>query len=97
MGFTIRPRSCVCYASAKAHCDKRRPECSRCLIRAVDCHYAADTGRDTGSSAQHAIDAQTVRLQSVMTDPVRFENDQEMSYDSAIFMKSGFPDEQYPN
>jgi len=31
----------MCCAKRKARCDKRRPACSRCVAKAVDCHYPA--------------------------------------------------------
>ncbi|KAL3442079.1 hypothetical protein BJX65DRAFT_287536 [Aspergillus insuetus] len=42
-GHTVRDRSCIACAKAKARCDSRRPECSRCAGRAVDCCYPAGT------------------------------------------------------
>ncbi|KAE8550234.1 hypothetical protein EYB25_006455 [Talaromyces marneffei] len=37
----IRSRSCIACAKAKARCDHRRPECSRCIAKGVDCQYPA--------------------------------------------------------
>ncbi|KAL6717690.1 hypothetical protein ACLMJK_005605 [Lecanora helva] len=49
---TIRTRSCIPCAKAKARCDNREPKCSRCSVKTIDCHYPATTPRKPGSSTQ---------------------------------------------
>ncbi|KAL2868591.1 Zn(II)2Cys6 transcription factor domain-containing protein [Aspergillus lucknowensis] len=39
---TVRSRSCISCAKAKARCDNKRPGCSRCAARTVKCHYPAN-------------------------------------------------------
>ena len=41
VGNISRSRSCIACAKGKARCDNRRPECSRCLAKAVECQYGA--------------------------------------------------------
>lgn len=36
---SIRVRSCVPCAKRKAKCDNKRPTCSRCTLRDIDCHF----------------------------------------------------------
>ena len=35
----------------------RRPECSRCVTKAIECHYPASTPKGTGSGIQHNDEA----------------------------------------
>ncbi|KAI0883133.1 uncharacterized protein GGS22DRAFT_167959 [Annulohypoxylon maeteangense] len=55
--MTIRPRSCLSCAKGKAGCDNRRPKCSRCISKAIECHYPASTPRATGPGAARSDDA----------------------------------------
>ena len=41
MGYTTKPRSCLGCAKAKTGCDHKRPECSRCISKAIECKYPA--------------------------------------------------------
>ncbi|KAL2828793.1 hypothetical protein BJY01DRAFT_128821 [Aspergillus pseudoustus] len=43
-GNTVRSRSCIPCAKAKARCDNQRPECSRCVGRAGECRYPTTAG-----------------------------------------------------
>ena len=58
-GGTTRVRSCVSCARVKTRCDNRRPECSRCITRAIPCHYPANAPRSTGATIRHSDDAPT--------------------------------------
>ncbi|RYP17998.1 hypothetical protein DL765_004217 [Monosporascus sp. GIB2] len=60
-GSTSRPRSCISCARAKAGCDNKRPECSRCIAKAIECHYPANTHRATGPGTRQSHDAATDR------------------------------------
>ncbi|TVY37446.1 hypothetical protein LOCC1_G006780, partial [Lachnellula occidentalis] len=52
-GSTTRSRSCIPCARRKARCDNRRPGCSRCIIKAVECCYPANTSKGAGPKIQH--------------------------------------------
>ncbi|EXJ89798.1 hypothetical protein A1O3_02865 [Capronia epimyces CBS 606.96] len=45
---TPRTRSCIACARRKARCDNQRPECSRCISKAIECHYPTHTPKSTG-------------------------------------------------
>ncbi|KAK8009352.1 hypothetical protein PG991_011903 [Apiospora marii] len=55
-GQASKVRSCLPCVSGKARCDRKRPECSRCLDKGIDCRYAANgpMGSKQGSSQQIA-------------------------------------------
>ncbi|CAJ2508719.1 Uu.00g137450.m01.CDS01 [Anthostomella pinea] len=55
-GSINRPRSCIACARGKAGCDHRRPECSRCMSKAIECHYSVSTPRATGPATPHGDD-----------------------------------------
>lgn len=42
-GPSIRTRSCVFCARGKVSCDNKRPKCSRCINKGIDCHYPVNT------------------------------------------------------
>jgi hypothetical protein len=46
---TSRPRSCIACAKGKARCDNRRPECSRCLAKSIECYYPTTPWKGTGT------------------------------------------------
>ena len=56
-GSTARSRSCVSCARAKARCDNTRPECSRCLSKAVKCQYPPNARRGARLGNQYSDDA----------------------------------------
>ncbi|KAI0382483.1 hypothetical protein F5Y04DRAFT_252746 [Hypomontagnella monticulosa] len=39
VGTAVRPRSCISCAKRKAACDKKRPQCSRCISKDAECQY----------------------------------------------------------
>ncbi|KAK4241289.1 hypothetical protein C8A03DRAFT_12404, partial [Achaetomium macrosporum] len=43
-----RARSCNFCARRKARCDNKRPACSACMSKGIECHYPANTPRDAG-------------------------------------------------
>ncbi|KAK3309004.1 uncharacterized protein B0T15DRAFT_126406 [Chaetomium strumarium] len=47
-----RTRSCNSCARRKARCDNKRPACSACLTKGIECHYPAKTPRGTGRGPQ---------------------------------------------
>jgi hypothetical protein len=86
-GRTSRSRSCISCAGRKARCDNRRPACSRCLSKAIECHYPANTAKDTGSGIQSSDDATTEQREvapSFLAHFPGFENRQEASDDGVI-------------
>ena len=68
----------------KARCDNRRPECSRCITKAIECQYPSSTPKGSGLRIQHSDDAPTERRKtalSLVTDSPIAENRQEASND----------------
>ncbi|KAB8234263.1 Zn(II)2Cys6 transcription factor domain-containing protein [Aspergillus alliaceus] len=61
VGTATRSRSCVACARGKARCDNRRPECSRCIAKAIECHYPANTNapKRNGPRTRRGDDALT--------------------------------------
>ncbi|KAL5378089.1 hypothetical protein DPSP01_009373 [Paraphaeosphaeria sporulosa] len=51
VGTTTRPRSCIACAKGKARCDNRRPECSRCVAKSIQCDYPPSPRRGTGTKS----------------------------------------------
>lgn len=63
VGSVIRTRSCIACARGKARCDNKRPGCSRCKAKGVECHYPSETSNVLGPRAhQRGNDAQTDQL-----------------------------------
>lgn len=87
-GITPRTRSCLPCARRKARCDKRRPECSRCIAKGIECHYPVNTPRGTGPSPQHQDDARNERRKVaaplVVGPPYSIESRQEASNHSDV-------------
>lgn len=53
VGGITRPRSCTSCARGKAGCDKKRPKCSRCMIKGIECYYPS-TPKPTASETRHS-------------------------------------------
>ncbi|KAL5426956.1 hypothetical protein PMIN04_001679 [Paraphaeosphaeria minitans] len=51
VGTTTRPRSCIACARGKARCDNRRPECSRCVAKSIECYYPPSPRKGTGTKS----------------------------------------------
>jgi hypothetical protein len=47
-------RSCVFCARGKAKCDSKRPQCSRCISKAIECQYAENSRSNPAQRAQNA-------------------------------------------
>jgi hypothetical protein len=91
-GNTTRSRACISCAGGKARCDNRRPECSRCITRGIECHYPAKTPKGTPPRIQHSDDAPTEqrkRAPSLEAASPTIEYRQEASNDSEIIPDSG--------
>ena len=56
---TSRVKSCIACVRAKTRCDNRRPQCSKCLDKAAECHYPAGALRvtTTSTAGSHGSDA----------------------------------------
>lgn len=54
-GGSSRVRSCVSCAKGKARCDGKRPDCSRCLSRGIQCHYPENSRSDVGPKRQSEV------------------------------------------
>jgi len=70
-------------------CDNRRPECSRCITKAIKCQYPANKPSGTGPSIQHNDDAPTEprkRAPSVTLDSPSAQNRQEASNDGNMIL-----------
>jgi hypothetical protein len=75
-----RVRSCVSCARGKARCDTRRPECSRCKTKGVECQYPANTPKSRGPRTKHNVEAPTEQREivpSLIGDTPNVENHQE--------------------
>jgi hypothetical protein len=91
-GNTTRSRACISCAGGKARCDNRRPECSRCITKGIECHYPAKTPKGTPPRIQHSDDAPTEqrkRAPSLEAAAPSIENCQEASNDREIISDSG--------
>lgn len=66
LGKTVRARSCIACAKGKARCDNKRPDCSRCLAKSIECCYPVVAPKSTGtqmpspSSTVESPDAQSM-------------------------------------
>ncbi|KAI0545490.1 hypothetical protein F4679DRAFT_561112 [Xylaria curta] len=56
-GNVTRPRSCIPCAKGKTACDKRRPQCSRCIAKSLECHYPGNAQRFIGVKMKRVGDA----------------------------------------
>ncbi|PQE16409.1 C6 finger domain-containing protein [Rutstroemia sp. NJR-2017a BVV2] len=59
IGNTTRPRACISCARGKVGCDHRRPKCSRCITKAIECHYSMSTPRTPGPETPRSHEAPT--------------------------------------
>ena len=71
-GSTARSRSCMSCARGKARCDNAQPECSRCINKAIECHYPANTAKSIGPRIQHSGGAPTGKRQTGPSSGVDF-------------------------
>jgi hypothetical protein len=98
VGSTTRSRSCISCAKGKARCDNRRPECSRCITKAIECHYLANTPKGTGPKIQHSDDAPTERRNmapSSVADSPSVGKSQEASNGGNIILDSALIGGEY--
>ena len=65
-GKATRVRSCVCCAKVKAKCDKRRPKCSKCISKGLECHYPLTASENTRSVTQQN---RNENQQEILTTP----------------------------
>jgi len=47
-----RSRSCIACAKGKARCDVKRPQCSRCTTKGLECHYPTHVRKTAGPGTQ---------------------------------------------
>ncbi|KAI5927536.1 hypothetical protein F4810DRAFT_269294 [Camillea tinctor] len=88
-GGTTRPRSCVPCAKGKAGCDNRRPKCSRCISKALECHYPENTPRATIARASQGHDVLVEPGKprpSLGPDSSRSDNNQGVSNDGDMII-----------
>lgn len=64
-GPSTRPRSCVYCARGKVACDNKRPECSRCTTKGVECVYPVENPK-----AKLRVQATHTRLSKTATSPI---------------------------
>ncbi|KAI1625198.1 hypothetical protein EDD37DRAFT_379989 [Exophiala viscosa] len=88
-GNANRPRSCVSCAKVKARCDKRRPECSRCMTKAIQCHYPGNTTQSQASRTQVYDDTSSGRQElarPLVADPSNLQasNNGNMLFDTGV-------------
>lgn len=98
-GSSIRPRSCISCARGKARCDNRRPECSRCTTKAIECHYPTSTPRSTGPRVQHNDDISTENTPPLVADTPSVEDRRDASNDGGMILDSALAisDLEVPN
>jgi hypothetical protein len=99
VGNTTRLRSCISCVRAKARCDNRRPGCSRCAAKAVECHYPTSTkSREPKPQIQHnyndSLELQKVSP-SLVADFPGIENREETSTNDDILV--GISDPEFAN
>lgn len=96
MGNATRLRSCVSCVRAKARCDNRRPECSRCAAKAVECNYPTTTKpKDSKPKAQNNYNDTSERQKvspSLVEDIASVENDAETSNNDDILLAVSDPE-----
>lgn len=73
-GSTSQNRSCISCARGKKRCDNRRPDCSRCITKAIQCHYPVNTQRGRAPYIQQSHDTTTERDELA---PISVEKDRE--------------------
>jgi hypothetical protein len=105
IGKTTRPRACISCAKGKVGCDHRRPKCSRCITKGIECHYSTSTPRTPDPETPRSDDVPTERQgrmqpspSSVLGNGNNFEergsaSDVDMINDSAL----GLPDLDFAN
>ncbi|KAF2675544.1 hypothetical protein BT63DRAFT_420740 [Microthyrium microscopicum] len=59
MPSVLRPKACIACADSKRKCDKKLPECERCLDRDIDCVYPQLKRRRRETNDQHNQDIDT--------------------------------------
>lgn len=92
-GSTTRTRSCISCARGKARCDNRRPECSRCITKAIECHYPANTLKVTRPKVQHSDDTPTEQRKlapSLVADSLSVQNRPEASNYGDLILDGAF-------
>ncbi|KAI1455217.1 hypothetical protein F4805DRAFT_459960 [Annulohypoxylon moriforme] len=92
--IVVRPRSCVSCAKGKAGCDNKRPKCSRCISKGIECRYPANVPRATGPATPRSDDVSVESGNSspslgsdsrdVDTDRQRVVNGGDMMIDSLV-------------
>lgn len=90
-GSTARSRSCISCARRKAHCDNRQPDCSRCITKAIECHYPVNTPKGIGLGIQHRDNPPTEQWRmapSFVADSPGIGNRQEASDKGNIILDS---------
>lgn len=74
-----RSRSCVLCVKRKARCDSKRPNCSRCIAKGLNCHYpahASTTGtKSKTSSLATDQDTRLDLINSIPTDALDCQDD----------------------
>ena len=89
-----RSRACIPCARSKVRCDNTWPQCSKCVTKAIECHFPASTPRGRGPETYQGIDAPTQRGKRVprlVADSScignhEASNDGDMIFDNAFFI-----------
>jgi hypothetical protein len=69
-------------------CDNRQPECSRCEIKGLQCHYPTKTHKSKGQSSRNGAIEVRKKGNSLAADLPSISNCQEASYDATTGMES---------
>ncbi|KAJ0412973.1 hypothetical protein BJY00DRAFT_320252 [Aspergillus carlsbadensis] len=88
-GHTVRNRSCIACAKAKARCDGRRPGCSRCAGRAAECCYPAGTGVSASVTARRDRIQKTKAHSSTASGPSAERESRGGSLDGLALLNPG--------
>jgi hypothetical protein len=92
-----RVRSCIPCARAKARCDNRWPECSRCGTKATTCQYPVDSFKGTGIDHQHGKIVTVDEHRPVPSlekdsfghgDPQSFNNERDSLFDGQLVVSN---------
>lgn len=91
VGSAPRTRSCISCAKAKARCDNRQPECSRCLSKAIKCQYPAYASKRTATRNQRSEDGPIqypAAASSLTTDHPNVDNPGAAGHDDNLLVNA---------
>jgi hypothetical protein len=87
-GSKPRARSCYACASGRTRCDHKRPECSRCLTKGIQCQYPTKVPKSRESRILLNYNAPTEESPSFVTALAGLENAEEECTDVDALLNS---------